>query len=87
MSDPDREAHDSFRNHSYDMFRGHYYTDSENMPDIGDPNAPYGLPIAHRADLMNINQLSVVASILTVADGDYAKLARTIGTFLGRDTI
>ncbi|MCH8293531.1 AAA family ATPase [Candidatus Poribacteria bacterium] len=87
QSDPDGQAHLRFRDRSYDLFQNHYYTDEENIPDIGDPNAPYGLPITYNPDLMNINLLSNVISILKNPESDYFELARAIGTFLGKDTI
>ncbi len=83
--DAERETHQRFQNRSYDLLREHYYTADEDMPDIGD--ATYGLPIDYNPNLININRLSQVVASLTDVNGDYTQLARTIGTFLGRDTV
>lgn len=87
LFDPQGYTHQRFQNRSYDLFRNHYYSVDEDVPDIQDPNAPYGLPIAYNPQLININRLSQVVVTLTDSNGDYANLARAIGTFLQRDTI
>ncbi len=81
------QTHERFRNHGYDLFKKNYYTVDEDIPDIADDNAPYGLPIAFDTGLINFNRLSSVVPTLTDPNKDYAKLARLIGTFLQRDTI
>ncbi len=81
------QTHENFRNKGFDLFRQNYYTVDEDIPDIADDNAPYGLPISYETGLININRLSSVVHTLTNPNGDYIKLTRLIGTFLQRDTI
>jgi hypothetical protein len=56
--DPDGATHQRFQNRSYELFRNHYYTTDEDMPDTADASAPYGFPVAYDTNLININQLS-----------------------------
>lgn len=81
------QANQRFRDQSFDLFRQAYYAEDEDMPDIADANAPYGLSMPHQEDLLNISDLSRVASTLTKSNGPYEKLARIIGSYLERETL
>jgi hypothetical protein len=83
----DPQAHERFLSRSYDLFREHYFTQEEDIPDITDPEAPYGFPIPYQESLQSIDDLARVADLLTEPEGSYARLVRLIGTYLQRDTL
>jgi hypothetical protein len=84
-SDP--EANQRFRLRSFDLFREHYYREDEDMPDIADTNAPYGLALPYQDELLNVGDIGSMAGLLTRPDGPYARLVQTIGAYVQRDTI
>jgi cellulose biosynthesis protein BcsQ len=83
----DPEANQRFRERSFDLFRDTFYREDEEIPDSADPNAPYGLPIPHQENLLNIGSLINVVDILTQDIGPYTKLVQLIGTYLQRETL
>ena len=87
LFDPEGLTHQRFQNRGQNLFGSNYYDVHETIPDIEDPSAPYAFPINYNPLLININRLSRVVSIFTEPTGDYTALARTLGTFLERDTI
>jgi len=83
----DREANQRFRLRSFDLFQKHYYAEDEDMSDIADEDAPYGLAIPYQEELLNIGHIGLVAETLTRADSAYARLVQLIGAYVQRDTI
>ena len=83
----DPEANQRFRLRSFDLFREHYYGEDEDMPDIVDTNAPYGLAIPYQEELLNVGNIGSVAELLARTDGPYARLVQAIGAYVQRDTI
>ncbi len=86
-ADRDPTAHERFLNRSYAAFENSaYFTETETMPDIASPDAPYGLPIPFQESLQNVASAASLKPS-TDSDGAYVKLAKRIGSSLGRHTL
>jgi len=86
--DPQQQTSERFRNRGYDLFKENYYAVNETMPSLTDEPDNYGFPLSYESSLTNLSRLTPAAiNIFTDINKNYVKLARLIGTFLGRDTI
>lgn len=81
----DRDANLRFRERGFDLLQEHYYSESDEVPDI--ETGPYGLPLPYQDDLLNLRDLRSVLGRLVAPDGPYAKLAHAMGTYLERETL
>jgi hypothetical protein len=82
----DPKAHEKFREKAFEVFHDHYFTDEEEMPDINDQFAPYGIPIFAEEALANLSSFTspgTMASILS-AGSPYRVLVSKMGERLGR---
>ncbi|HOT92427.1 MAG TPA: AAA family ATPase [Anaerolineae bacterium] len=83
----DPAANERFRQRAFDLFQAAYYREDETMPDIDRDDAPYGLPIFYTDDLLNVNNLQAVETVLTSPIGPFVRLARQMGIYLQRETV
>ena len=83
----DPDAHQRFRRQAFDLFHDVYYAADEDMPDLMTDNAPYGIPIPYNEGLLNLNDLTGVADVLTLPNGPYQNLVRLIGAYVARETV
>ena len=83
----DPDANQRFRGRSYDLFRQHYFGVDDDMPDIADPIAPYGVAVPYQEELLNVDRLESVVDLLTRPDGPYAGLVQVIGAYVQRETL
>lgn len=86
-ADRDATAHERFLNRSYAAFEdSSYFAETETMPDIASPDAPYGLPIPFQESLQNVSGAALLKPN-TDSDGTYVNLAKRLGSALGRHTL
>lgn len=83
----DPQANERFRQRAFDLLQQTYYDIEEDVPDLRDPEAPYGIPIFYRDELLNVKRIHDVLPLITDTEGDYVRLAKLIGTYLGRETL
>ncbi|MDW7991789.1 MAG: hypothetical protein RMK65_06575 [Anaerolineae bacterium] len=83
----DPYANQRFRQRAYDLLQKHYYGPDEDMLDLQDPDAPYGIPIFYRETLLNVRRLADVLPEIVNPAGDYQRLANLIGVYLSRQTL
>jgi len=82
----DPKAHEKFREKAFEVFHDHFFSDEEEMPDINDQFAPYGIPIFAEEALANLSSFTspgTMASILS-AGSPYRVLVSKMGERLGR---
>ena len=84
----DPKAHENFRDKAFGAFRDHYFAEEEDMPDVGDDSAPYGVPLYEEESLSNLASLVVPGAreSLLSAGSPYRILVRKIGERLERAT-
>jgi cellulose biosynthesis protein BcsQ len=85
----DSGAHERFRSNSYSAFQQHYFEEGEEMPDIGDESAPYGVHIPIQDALMNITTFegSDLRKSIMDSGSPFRLLVEKIGERLERPTI
>lgn len=85
----DPDAHGRFRSSSYSAFQQHYFEEGEEMPDIGDDSAPYGIYIPIQDALMNIASFedSDLRKSIMDSGSPFHLLVEKIGERLRRPTV
>lgn len=83
------DIHEQFLSRSYNLFQQYYYRANENIPDISEPNAPYGLSIPEDLRFIGLSSLAEMTPLLTdeTETSSYARLARMIAAYVQKDTI
>jgi MinD-like ATPase involved in chromosome partitioning or flagellar assembly len=84
----DPKAHEKFRARAFEAFQEHYFSDDEEMPDIGDDSAPYGVPLYEEDSLSNLASFALPGAQDPIfsAGSPYRVLVQKIGERLGRST-
>ena len=84
----DPGAQERFRSNSYTAFQQQYFEEGEEMPDIGDDSAPYGIHIPIQDALMNITTIEDTDLRKSIMDSGspFRLLVEKIGERLERPT-
>jgi len=83
----DRDWHDAFREHAFDLFGRFYFGPQDQQPDIADEEAPYGIPVPFLPALQRVANPDELMRYARDEQNGFVKLARMLGTYLAKETI